>query len=78
MTVELNKCIFATMLVKPKCVWEAQTPENCKQIIESWKNLPLLLNRILALPTNDQISTVLVLQPFTLDNYQSEHPLVLF
>ena len=37
------------------------------------KNLPLL-KRILALPTQGQKCNVSVLQPFTFDNFQSEHP----
>ena len=65
------------MLVKPKCVWEAvvcyKIVNKQVQIVNILKKL-LPLKHILALSTKSQIYTVSVLQQFTFDNFQSEHP----
>ena len=84
MIVELKRCKFDLMLVKPKCVWEVvdflknweQTAEDCKQLFKNWKNLQPL-KRILALSTWGQTCTVSFLLPFTFDNFQSELPVSL-
>ena len=80
MAVELNRCIFDPLLVKPKCVWETvdlsknckPTAEICKLILKIEINLPPL-KRILALPTKGLKYTVSVPHPFTFDNFQLEH-----
>ena len=71
MAVELKRCIFDFMLVKPKCVLEAVVFINFQMFFLK-KQPPL--KRILVLPSKGQKCTFLVLHPFTFDNCQSEHP----
>ena len=74
MAVELKRYTSDAILVKPKCVLEAvDFLKSSKEKAKNHKNLPPVI-RILALPTLGQKCTDSVLQPFTFDNSQSEHP----
>ena len=71
--------IWPHMLVMPKCVWEAvvlwknvnKQLKNLNKFLKIEKELPLL-KPTLALPTQGQICTVSVLQPFFSDFFQIE------
>ena len=82
MALAQKQCMFDPMSIKPKPVlWVVGFLKNYKQIAKNvnkfFKTL-LLLKHILALPTLGQICTVSGIQSFTFDNFQSEHPVVLF
>ena len=73
MAVKLKRCIFDPLLVKPKYVWEVvDFFENCKQTAENCKQIFGKLEESTASQTHFGFS-FLVLQPFTFDNFQSEH-----
>ena len=78
MAIELNQSTFDPMLVMPRCVFKkgGRFFEKCKQTAENCnRNLPPL-KHILASPTKGLKCTVSVLQPFTIDNFQMEHPVL--